>query len=155
MSDKIRKYVLSTSPTSCILVLLKGGDGLPHGRRSRFRHEARRHDGKLSLRPLKLPSGLGGLDLLVGLTGAVGMYLLVQSKIRKGKSSAVRKNMAPARWGTAKDIKPFVDPVFKNNVILTGTEFLTLNTRPKNPGQRPNLNACAIGSSGSEKQDSG
>ena len=51
----------------------------------------------------------------------------------------------------AKDIKPFIDPVFKNNVILTGTEYLTINTRPKNPANARNLNACVIGSSGSGK----
>ena len=56
-----------------------------------------------------------------------------------------------ARWGTEKDIKPFIDPVFKNNVILTGTEFLTMNTRPKNPANARNLNCCVIGSSGSGK----
>lgn len=56
-----------------------------------------------------------------------------------------------ARWGTQNDIKPFVDPIFSNNVILTGTEFLTMNTRPKNPANARNLNACIIGSSGSGK----
>ncbi len=56
-----------------------------------------------------------------------------------------------ARWGTEKDIKPFTDPVFKNNVILTGTEFLTTNTRPKNPANARNLNVCIIGGSGSGK----
>lgn len=49
------------------------------------------------------------------------------------------------------DIKPFADPKFQNNVILTGTEFLTMNTRPKNPANARNLNACVIGSSGSGK----
>ena len=49
------------------------------------------------------------------------------------------------------DIAPFTDPVFKNNVILTGTEYLTMNTRPKNPANARNLNACIIGSSGSGK----
>ena len=56
-----------------------------------------------------------------------------------------------ARWGTQKDIRPFVDPVFKNNVILTGTELLTMNTRPKNPANARNINCCIIGSSGSGK----
>ena len=51
----------------------------------------------------------------------------------------------------AKDIKPFVDPKFENNVILTGTEFLTMNTRPKIPANARNLNTCVIGSSGSGK----
>ena len=56
-----------------------------------------------------------------------------------------------ARWGNEKDIKPFVDPKFQNNIILTGTEFLTMNTRPKNPANARNLNCCIIGSSGSGK----
>jgi type IV secretion system protein VirD4 len=56
-----------------------------------------------------------------------------------------------ARWGTQKDIKPFIDPKFSNNVILTGTEFLTMNTRPANPANARNLNCCVIGSSGSGK----
>lgn len=56
-----------------------------------------------------------------------------------------------ARWGTAKDIKPFIDPKFTNNVILTGTELLTMNTRPANPANARNLNCCIIGSSGSGK----
>ena len=50
------------------------------------------------------------------------------------------RSTASARWGTEKDIKPFVDPKFENNVILTGTEFLTMNTRPKNPANARNLN---------------
>ena len=53
--------------------------------------------------------------------------------------------------GKDKDIKPFVDPKFENNVILTGTEFLTMNTRPKIPANARNLNGCIIGSSGSGK----
>lgn len=56
-----------------------------------------------------------------------------------------------ARWGTEKDMKPFTDPVFQKNVILTGTEYLTINTRPKIPGNARNLNCCVIGSSGSGK----
>jgi type IV secretion system protein VirD4 len=53
--------------------------------------------------------------------------------------------------GNEKDIKPFIDPKFQNNVILTGTEFLTMNTRPQNPANARNLNCCIIGSSGSGK----
>ncbi|OUO78293.1 conjugal transfer protein TraG [Flavonifractor plautii] len=56
-----------------------------------------------------------------------------------------------AGWGTPKDIAPFTDPKFENNVILTGTEFLTMNTRPKIPTNARNLNCCIIGSSGSGK----
>ena len=56
-----------------------------------------------------------------------------------------------ARWGNEKDIKPFIDPKFENNMLLTATERLTMNTRPKNPANARNLNFCGIGSSGSGK----
>ena len=95
--------------------------------------------------------GLGGIDLLVGLAGAAGMYLLIQSKIRQAKKFRRDAEYGTARFGTKEDIKPFVDPKFQNNVILTGTEFLTMNTRPKIPANARNLNACVIGSSGSGK----
>lgn len=88
---------------------------------------------------------------MVGLLGAAGMYLLVQSKIKKAKKFRRDAEYGTARWGTKEDIKPFADPKFQNNVILTGTEFLTMNTRPKNPANARNLNACVIGSSGSGK----
>ena len=95
--------------------------------------------------------GLGGIDLLVGLAGAAGVYLLIQSKIRQAKKFRRDAEYGTARFGTKEDIKPFVDPKFQNNVILTGTEFLTMNTRPKIPANARNLNACVIGSSGSGK----
>jgi len=56
-----------------------------------------------------------------------------------------------ARWGGPKEIDPFVDSRFENNVILTGSEFLTMNPRPKVSANARNLNACVIGSSGSGK----
>ena len=95
--------------------------------------------------------GLGLLDLAVGVAGAVILYLVVQSKIKKARKFRRDMGYGSARWGTEADIKPFVDPKFENNVILTGTEFLTMNTRPKIPANARNLNACVIGSSGSGK----
>lgn len=95
--------------------------------------------------------GLGLLDLAVGAAGAVILYFVVQSKIKKARKFRRDMEYGSARWGTEADIKPFVDPKFENNVILTGTEFLTMNTRPKNPANARNLNACVIGSSGSGK----
>ena len=95
--------------------------------------------------------GLGLLDLAVGVAGAVILYFVVQSKIKKAKKFRRDAEYGTARWGTKEDIKPFADPKFQNNVILTGTEFLTMNTRPKNPANARNLNACVIGSSGSGK----
>ena len=95
--------------------------------------------------------GLGLFDLAVGVAGAVILYFVVQSKIKKARKFRRDMEYGSARWGTEADIKPFVDPKFENNVILAGTEFLTMNTRPKNPANARNLNACVIGSSGSGK----
>ena len=95
--------------------------------------------------------GLDLLDLAIGVAGAVILYFVVQSKIKKARKFRRDMEYGSARWGTEADIKPFVDPKFENNVILTGTEFLTMNTRPKIPANARNLNACVIGSSGSGK----
>ena len=95
--------------------------------------------------------GLGLSDLAVGIAGAVRLYFMVQSKIKKAQKFRRDMEYGSARWGGPKDIAPFVDPKFENNVILTGSEFLTMNTRPKIPANARNLNACVIGSSGSGK----
>ena len=98
-----------------------------------------------------LAPGLDPFDWLVGIVGAVGFRLLIYFKSKNAKKFRRDEEFGSARWGGPKDIAPFVDPVFENNVILTGTEFLTMNTRPKNPANARNLNACVIGSSGSGK----
>ena len=95
--------------------------------------------------------GLHPFDWLVGIAGAVILRLVVYAKAKKASKYRRDEEYGSARWGTEKDIKPFVDPKFENNVILTGTERLTMNTRPKNPANARNLNACVIGSSGSGK----
>ena len=95
--------------------------------------------------------GLVSFDLLVGFIGAVALRVVVYSKVRNAKKFRKDVEYGSARWGTEKDIAPFIDPKFENNVILTGTEFLTMNTRPKIPANARNLNCCIIGSSGSGK----
>lgn len=95
--------------------------------------------------------GLDHFDWLVGLVGAVAFRLLIYFKSKNAKKFRRDEEYGSARWGTEKDIKPFVDPKFENNIILTRTELLTINTRPKNPANARNLNACVIGSSGSGK----
>jgi type IV secretion system protein VirD4 len=99
----------------------------------------------------KIAPGLVVSDWLIGLAGTVILWLVVFYKIKNAKKFRKDVEYGSARWGIAKDIKPFIDPIFKNNVILTGTEFLTMNTRPKNPANARNLNCCIIGSSGSGK----
>ena len=96
-------------------------------------------------------TGLDPADWLVGIAGAAAIRLFVYVKAKNAKKFRRDEEYGSARWGGPKDIAPFVDPRFEKNVILSGTEFLTTNTRPKNPANARNLNACVIGSSGSGK----
>lgn len=152
MSDKIRKYVLPNLPYLFVFWFFsKIGTAYRIAPGADFGTKLM---GMLDTFPKAFESywpGLGGIDLLVGLAGAAGVYLLIQTKIKKAKKFRRDAEYGTARWGTKEDIKPFADPKFQNNVILTGTEFLTMNTRPKNPANARNLNACVIGSSGSGK----
>jgi len=95
--------------------------------------------------------GLVPADWLIGILGTAAIRLWVYTKAKNAKKYRHEVEYGSARWGTEKDIKPFMDPVFQNNIILTGTEFLTMNTRPKVPANARNLNCCIIGSSGSGK----
>ena len=90
-------------------------------------------------------------DLLVGLLIAAALRLAVYVKGKNAKK--FRKNMeyGSARWGTAADIAPYVDPASENNIILTQTESLTMNSRPKDPKTARNKNVLVIGGSGSGK----
>ena len=91
------------------------------------------------------------LDLCIGLV--VGALLRVAVHIKSQNAKKYRKGMeyGSARWGTAQDIQPFVDPVFENNVILTQSERLMMSNRPKNPAHARNKNVLVIGGSGSGK----
>ena len=152
MSDKIRKYVLPNLPYLFVFWFFsKIGTAYRIAPGADFGTKLM---GMLDTFPKVFETywpGLGGIDLVVGLAGAAGVYLLIQSKIKQAKKFRRDAEYGTARWGTKEDIKPFVDPKFQNNVILTGTEFLTMNTRPKIPANARNLNACVIGSSGSGK----
>lgn len=90
-------------------------------------------------------------DLLVGLLIAAALRLAVYVKGKNAKK--FRKNMeyGSARWGTHEDIAPYIDPIFENNIILTQTESLTMNNRPKDPRTARNKNVLVIGGSGSGK----
>ena len=95
--------------------------------------------------------GLNPFDWLVGLVGAVLIRIYVHGRTKKARKFKRDMEYGSARFGTSADIKPFINPKFKDNVILTGTEYLTMNTRPANPSNARNLNCCIIGSSGSGK----
>ena len=90
-------------------------------------------------------------DLLIGIAGAVIVRLVVYFKGKNAKKYRKGMEYGSARWGTAEDIKPYTDPVFANNIPLTQTERLTMNSRPKQPKYARNKNILVIGGSGSGK----
>ena len=91
------------------------------------------------------------MDLLIGVAGAVIIRLVIYSKQKNAKKYRKGMEYGTARWGTPADIKPFIDPVFENNVLLTQTERLMMSNRPKEPKNARNKNILVIGGSGSGK----
>ena len=97
-----------------------------------------------------LPS-LHLFDLCIGIAGAVIVRLVVYCKSKNVKKYRKGMEYGSARWGTAKDIAPYIDPKFENNILLTQTERLTMTGRPKDPKTARNKNVLVIGGSGSGK----
>ena len=91
------------------------------------------------------------VDLLIGVAGAAALRLMVYFKGKNAKKYRKGAEYGSARWGTAKDIAPYIDPNFDNNILLTQTERLTMNNRPKDPKTARNKNVLVIGGSGSGK----
>ena len=91
------------------------------------------------------------IDLCVGIAVAVLLRLAVYVKGKNAKKFRKNLEYGSARWGTPEDIKPYMDPAFENNVILTQTESLTMSNRPKDPKTARNKNVLVIGGSGSGK----
>ena len=90
-------------------------------------------------------------DLLVGLIGAAALKAVIYFKGKNAKKYRQGEEYGSARWGNAKDMEPFIDPVFENNVLLTQTERLMMSSRPKHPKYARNKNVIVIGGSGSGK----
>ena len=151
-TDKIRKFLLPNIPYLFIgWAILKISTAYRMAAGADFLTKAMGIGHTIGPAFADLAPGLNPVDWLVGIVGAVGFRLLIYMKSKKAKKFRRDEEYGSARWGNEKDIKPFVDPQFSNNVILTGTEFLTMNTRPKVPANARNLNCCIIGSSGSGK----
>lgn len=91
------------------------------------------------------------VDLLIGVLAGALLKLAVYVKGKNRKKLRQGEEYGSARWGKSEDIKPYMDPEFSNNVILTQTEFLTMNSRPKQPKYARNKNILVIGGSGSGK----
>lgn len=91
------------------------------------------------------------MDLCLGMALAAALRLAVYLKGKNAKKYRRNMEYGSARWGTAEDIRPYIDPVFENNIILTQTERLTMNSRPKDPKTARNKNVLIVGGSGSGK----
>ena len=151
-TDKIRKYVLPNIPYLFIgWACLKMGTAYRLAAGANFGEKLLGLMQTIGVAFADFSPGLDPFDWLIGFVGAVAFRLLIYFKSKNAKKYRRDEEYGSARWGGPKDNQPFVDPKFENNVILTGTELLTMNTRPKIPANARNLNACIIGSSGSGK----
>ena len=131
-TDSIKKYVIPNIPYLFILwACLKLGTAYRLAPGADFAHKLMGLGQSIGPAFADFAPGLNPLDWLIGIVGAVGFRLLIYMKSKNAKKFRRDEEYGSARWGTEKDIKPFVDPKFENNVILTKTEFLTMNTGPK------------------------
>ena len=152
VTDKLRKYLLPNIPYVFIgWAFLKLGTAYRLAAGSDFAHKLIGLGQTVGAAFADFAPGLSPFDWLVGIVGAAAFRLLIYFKSKNAKKFRRDAEYGSARWGNEKDIKPFVDPKFENNMLLTATERLTMNTRPKNPANARNLNFCGIGSSGSGK----
>ena len=151
-NDSIKKYLIPNIPYLFVLwAFLKLGTAYRLAAGADFAHKLMGLGQTIGPAFADFAPGLAPFDWLVGIVGAVAFRVMVYAKSKNAKKFRRDEEYGSARWGCPKDIAPFVDPKLENNIILTGTEFLTMNTRPKNPANARNLNACVIGSSGSGK----
>ena len=107
--------------------------------------------GILELNTMRFIPSIHPTDILMGVGVAVLIKFIVYTKGKNAKKFRQGKEYGSARWGTRKDIEPYVDEKFQNNILLTQTERLTMNGRPANPKYARNKNVLVIGGSGSGK----
>ncbi|HES0502873.1 TPA: VirD4-like conjugal transfer protein, CD1115 family [Streptococcus pyogenes] len=107
--------------------------------------------GILELNTMSLLPSIHVADILMGVGVAALIKFIVYTKGKNAKKFRQGKEYGSARWGTRKDIEPYMDEKFQNNILLTQTERLTMNGRPANPKYARNKNVLVIGGSGSGK----
>ena len=107
--------------------------------------------GILELNTMSFLPSIHPTDILIGAGVAALIKFIVYSKGKNAKKFRQGKEYGSARWGTRKDIEPYMDEKFQNNILLTQTERLTMNGRPANPKYARNKNVLVIGGSGSGK----
>ena len=151
-TDKIRKYVLPNIPYLFIgWACLKMGTAYRLAAGANFGEKLLGLMQTIGVAFADFSPGLDPFDWLIGFVGAVAFRLLIYFKSKNAKKYRRGVEYGSARWGTAEDIKPYVDPAFENNIILTQTERLTMNSRPKDPKTARNKNVLIVGGSGSGK----
>lgn len=107
--------------------------------------------GLLEINTLSLIPSLHLIDIVVGISISALVKSIIYFKGKNAKKFRQGKEYGSARWGNAKDIEPYVDDKFENNILFTKTERLTMNGRPPNPKYARNKNVLVIGGSGSGK----
>lgn len=107
--------------------------------------------GILELNTMSFFPSIHPTDILMGVGVAALIKFIVYTKGKNAKKFRQGKEYGSARWGTKKDIEPYMDEKFQNNILLTQTERLTMNGRPANPKYARNKNVLVIGGSGSGK----
>ena len=107
--------------------------------------------GILELNTMSFIPSIHLIDILVGVGVAALIKFIVYTKGKNAKKFRQGKEYGSARWGNKKDIEPYMDEKFQNNILLTQTERLTMNSRPSNPKYARNKNVLVIGGSGSGK----
>ena len=107
--------------------------------------------GILEINTMSFLPSIHPTDILMGVVVAVLIKFIVYTKGKNAKKFRQGKEYGSARWGTKKDIEPYMDEKFQNNILLTQTERLTMNGRPANPKYARNKNVLVIGGSGSGK----
>ena len=107
--------------------------------------------GILELNTMSFIPSVHLMDILTGIVVAAIIKFIIYTKGKNAKKFRQGKEYGSARWGNKKDIEPYMDEKFQNNIILTQTERLTMNGRPANPKYARNKNVLVIGGSGSGK----
>ncbi len=123
-TDSIKKYLIPNIPYLFILwACLKIGTAYRLAAGTDFAHKLIGLGQTIGPAFADFAPGVHPFDWLIGIVGAAAFRLLIYVKSKNAKKFRRDEEYGSARWGTEKDIKPFVDPKFENNVILTGTEY--------------------------------
>ena len=154
MNQKMKKKVILNIPYVIVgLIATNLGEAwrLAEGMNASEKVQSLILDGCLSAAFSNIMPSFYPTDILVGVVATLALRLAVYLKGKNAKKFRHNEEYGSARWGTHADIEPFIDPVFKNNVILSKTEMLTMNSRPSDPALARNKNVLVLGGSGSGK----